>query len=241
MTIAEALWKLHMSLPRQLPGSDPATRNLLRLAGAKNFKTALDISYDPSCSAPVLAGIGLQVTAVGAQPFLDKIDQTEAAQGSLPITKLPALANGSNIKTTFDLVWAEGSASNLGWERALVEWAKYLAKDGLLVVTDCMWLTQTPTDEVWAYWSLAYPRMLTVPQARYAAEKAGYTVMHTYFVSDNDWFEEYLNPLVQQHELYKNDPDPVMQRAIAFGKSQVYLREKYAKEYGYVGFVLKKI
>lgn len=244
MDLNEAFWKLHSSLPRQSPGSDSATRSMLRLAGgAPKFHKALDIGCGPGRASIILASQGIQVTAVDINDsFLEQLKQRVAAQNLANLEVRHAdMASLPFDERSFDLIWAEGSVYALGWETALVSWSRFLADNGMLVVTDCNWLTQSPTDEAWAFWQQAYPRMLSVPQARYAAEKAGFKVEHVYFVSDNDWFEEYLNPLSQQHELFKDNPDSNIQKAIAVGRSQIYLREKYPKEYGYVGYVLKKL
>ena len=41
----------------------------------------------------------------------------------------------------FDVIWAEGSIYNIGFERGLREWRQYLKPGGIIAVTECSWLS----------------------------------------------------------------------------------------------------
>ena len=48
----------------------------------------------------------------------------------------------------FDVIWAEGSIYNIGFERGLREWRQYLKPGGIIAVTECSWLGRTPGVEI---------------------------------------------------------------------------------------------
>ncbi len=241
MDLTSAFWKIHEGLPRQNPGSDPATRSMLRLAGgAKNFTNALDIGCGPGRASLVLAEQGIHVTAVDNS----KAMLAELAKAAKELTTIEV--KQADIRTlpfaneSFDLIWSEGSIYVLGWEKGLRTWSQYLKPGGMMVITECAWLTATPSDEAKDFWQRAYPAMLNVPTARAIAEKSGLEVVHTYIISDNDWYEEYYNPLMQRHDDLRNETDPAIRQAIAVGRAEIDIRDRHPKEYGYVGFIMKK-
>lgn len=41
----------------------------------------------------------------------------------------------------FDIIWAEGSIYNIGFERGLAEWRRFLQAGGVIAVTECSWLS----------------------------------------------------------------------------------------------------
>jgi SAM-dependent methyltransferase len=51
----------------------------------------------------------------------------------------------------FDLIWCEGAIYNIGFERGLNEWRKYLKKDGFIAVTDASWTTEERPPEIENY------------------------------------------------------------------------------------------
>ncbi|MGQ0774648.1 MAG: class I SAM-dependent methyltransferase [Pseudonocardiales bacterium] len=71
---------------------------------------------------------------------------------------------------SFDVIWAEGSACNIGFDTALRSWRRLLAPGGVLVVTECEWTTDTPSPEARAFWDAAYP--LRTAQENVAARPA---------------------------------------------------------------------
>lgn len=79
-----------------------------------------------------------------------------------------------------------------------------------------------------------------MPAARETAVKYGFDIVHTYILPDNDWWTEYYLPLKKRHDELKDESDPDIRQAIEIGKAEIALRETHPKDYGYVGFVLKR-
>ncbi|MEG3219816.1 MerR family transcriptional regulator [Vibrio gigantis] len=147
----------------------------------------------------------VQVTAVdNDQPCLDILNQQARELGL-----------ESNIKTvcasmmdlpfeakSFDLIWSEGSAYIMGVQKALKQWRKLLADDGILVVNDLVWNSESPSESAEVFWQKEYPDMTTVSERMKQAKAAGYQVLGDFAMSDAGWLAYYL-PLQKQVEALK--------------------------------------
>lgn len=242
MPLSEAFWKIHSALPRQAPGSDKTTMHLFDLAGRPSGRV-LDIGCGQGRASTLLAKAGLNVVAIDThQPFLDELDSTAAVLGlSDKITTRNISMDAIDYHAErFDVIWAEGSAYILGWEKAISTWSPLLKSGGILVATECCWLVGSPSEEAKQFWAEGYPAMLTAKVAADVALRHGYSVVATYELPASDWFDEYYNSIKRNHALLSVNADASMRQAISSGRREIELYEMHNKEYGYVGFVLKK-
>jgi len=243
MTLTEAFWAIHKGMPRQAPGSDSSTRSMLNLAGgASKFQRVLDIGCGSGRSAIVLAETGLSVTVIDLSDSLLEEARTSAVSKNLSINfKRMDMRSLPVDLEPFDLIWAEGSIYSIGFDVGLKAWRQFLKPDGIIVVTECVWTTSLPSNEAKLFWAQTYPGMLDVSRATTLANSAGYNVMHTYVMSDAAWWDEYYIPLQKRHDDLRNETDPNILKAIEIGRSELDLREKHHKEYGYIGFVMQRV
>ncbi|MGE7384655.1 GNAT family N-acetyltransferase [Streptomyces sp. NPDC004126] len=245
-----AFMELHRGLPRQTPGSDDSTRHLLSLCGPLPERPrVLDLGCGPGRSALLLAaeagGAGLaEVTAVDLyEPFLDELRAAASARGldgrvrtvRADMGELPSegFEDGS-----FDLVWAEGSAYILGFDRALAEWKRLLAPGGRLVLTECEWTAEEPSAGARAFWDPQYPLRSTARNTA-AAQAAGYRVLGTRLQPDSDW-AEYYGPLGERVRAAV-PASPAAEAALGYVREELAVRERHGHEYGYTGFVLAPV
>ncbi|HJE58703.1 MAG TPA: class I SAM-dependent methyltransferase [Nocardiopsis listeri] len=239
----KAALALHEGQERQGPGSRATTELLLDLAAPLPERPrVLDLGSGTGAATLVLARIeGARVTAVDVYtPFLEQLraaaetegvaDRVDVRHGSM--ADLDDLPDGS-----FDLIWSEGAAYNIGFGAALASWRRLLSPEGVLVVTECGWITDEPSAEARAYWDAAYPLRSTGENVDQATA-AGYTVTATYLLPASDWVETYYAPLDRRAE--QTDPDDPHAAAAAEDLRREYrLYREHGHEYGYVGYVLR--
>ncbi|MEU9998553.1 bifunctional class I SAM-dependent methyltransferase/N-acetyltransferase [Streptomyces sp. NPDC050848] len=237
----DAFFALHHGLPRQGPGSDTTTRRLLALAGPLPERPrVLDLGCGPGRSALLLADeAGAEVTAVDLhQPFLDELREAADARGlgdrirtlDADMGELP-FPDGS-----FDLVWAESSAYAIGFDTALRSWRRLLAPGGTLVLTECEWTVDGPSEEARAFWDEHYP-LRTRAANTAAAIEGGYHVLGVVPQPESDW-DEYYGPLAERADAA--DPDaPGMAEALAATRAELAMRRDHGGEYGYTGYALR--
>ena len=241
---SEAFMRLHHNLPRQGPGSDALTAHMLELAGPlPAHPRVLDLGCGPGRSALLLAStIGARVTAVDLyQPFLDELaaevdrrglaDSIEILNASMEDLPFP--------DSSVDVIWAEGSAYNIGFDNALKIWRGLLRPGGVLVVTECEWDTDTPSQRTRDFWDASYPAMRDTQSNTATAREAGYTILAVVPVPDDDWIDEYYTSLAARLEVMDTS-DPVMAKVVAITREEIALRHAHPDEYRYTGYVLRR-
>lgn len=242
-----AFMELHRGLPRQSPGSDTTTRHLLSLCGPLPERPrVLDIGCGPGRSALLLAaeagGAGrAEVTAVDLyEPFLDELRSAASARGlggrvravRADMGALP-FEDGS-----FDLVWAEGSAFVLGFDRALAAWKRLLAPGGRLVLSECEWTAEEPSAGARAFWDPQYPLRSTARNTA-AVQAADYRLLGDVLQPDSDW-AGYYGPLGERAAAF-TAATPAQSAALAAVREELAVRERHGHEYGYRGWVLAPV
>lgn len=61
------------------------------------------------------------------------------------------------------LIWSEGAIYNIGFERGINEWRRFLKTGGYIAVTDASWFTEERPAEIHDYWMSHYPEIDTIP------------------------------------------------------------------------------
>lgn len=240
--ITEAFFALHHGLPRQGPGSDATTRRLLALAGPLPARPrVLDIGCGPGRASLLLAQeAAAEVTAIDLhQPFLDELTQAAAERGlgHAIRTIRQSMADLPFADENFDLIWAEGSAYNIGFDTALRSWRRLLAPGGTLVLTECEWATDSPSDQARAFWDRHY-QLRTGDGNVTAARDAGYAVAAIHSLPDSDWFDEYYTPLSERVDS-ADTAVAGMREAIAATRQEIAMRREHGTDYQYTGYVLR--
>jgi len=242
-----ALVELHRGLDRQGPGDTAFARSLLAdLPPLPATPPAMPRIADLGCgsgAATLMLAAHFQGTVMAvdlAEVFLDALRVRAAAAGlGVRVTTLQADMSALDWPAgSLDLIWSEGAAYAVGFERALTAWRPWLAEGGLAVVSEMTWFAEQPDPAAVDYWQNAYPDMADEAENRLRAERAGYRVLQTRRLPSQAWWDNYYGPLQRRMAELQTQADPAMQAAIAETAAEIALFERFSNQYGYVFYVL---
>ena len=142
-----------------------------------------------------------------------------------------------------DLIWSEGAIYNIGFERGLNEWRKFLKTDGYIAVSEGSWFTDERPTEIDDFWMDAYPEIDTIPNKVAQMQKAGYIPVATFILPENCWTEQFYAPQVSAQEVFlkEHTGNKTAEEFIANQRHETQLYYKYKEYYGYVFYIGKKI
>jgi len=161
----QLLIDLHKSANRQGPGGDAETEKALNLAmiDQKAPLKIADIGCGTGASTLLLARLlNAQITAVDfLQDFLEVLEgRAENIGLSEKITTLNcSMDNLPFDDEEYDVIWSEGAIYNIGFERGVMDWNRYLKVGGVLVVSEITWITASRPSEIQKYWEGEYPEI----------------------------------------------------------------------------------
>jgi len=143
----------------------------------------------------------------------------------------------------FDLIWSEGAIYNIGFERGLNEWRKFLKTGGYLSVTEVSWLTEKRPVEIDEFWQDAYPEIDTVSNKIAQMQKAGYIPVATFILPENCWTEHFYAPQVSAQEIFlkKYAGNKTAEELVANQQHEAELYDRYKAYYGYAFYIGKKV
>ena len=237
---------LQLGLPRNGPGSGAATEAAFAMLPALPDRPEIaDLGCGQGASAfDLLRLTNGRVTAVDLfEPFLEKLSERAEREGAgedrLVVTRgdMEAL---SFKEGSFDLVWSEGAIYLLGFERGLETWRRFLKPGGFVAVSECTWLTATPSQAARAFWDAAYPTMGTIESNAQAAARAGFEIVGTHVLTEDDWWTEYYSPMrtriAEMRETYGEEAEGIL----AESEAEIALFENNPGQYSYVFYVLRR-
>jgi ubiquinone/menaquinone biosynthesis C-methylase UbiE len=244
----ELIFEYFSSLERQGPGSPEATvRALSFIDGLDDESRIADLGCGTGGQTMVLAQhapgsiIGVDFCPVFVDRFnknaetLDLQDRAKGIVGSMD--------NLSFRDEELDLIWSEGAIYNIGFERGLKEWRKFLKTGGYVAVTEAAWFTDDRPAEIEDFWMEAYPEIDTIPNQVAQLQNAGYLPMATFVLPESCWTEHFFAPQVdvQKTFLEKNAGNKSAEDFAAYMRHEAEMYRKYKEYYGYVFYIGKKL
>lgn len=195
------------SLHRQGPGSEAATRRALSfLPPLGEDATVADVGCGTGAATMVLAAhTEAQIIAVDLfGDFLRRLRSTAAEQGVAErITTAEAdMAAMPITPDSVDVLWAEGSIYNVGFDRGINLWRPLLKSGGYLVVSEATWFTPERPMEIENFWLEAYPEIDLISAKVAQLERAGYRVVATFALGENEWQREFYEPAIEAQHCY---------------------------------------
>jgi len=236
------------NLHRQGPGSPEVTLKALSFVNNLTNKSRIaDIGCGTGGQTMLIANnTSGNITAIDLFPTL--IEQLNYAANKLKLNKRVKGIIGSMDKLPFqdeefDLIWSEGAIYNIGFEKGLNEWRKFLKTDGYIAVSEASWFTQERPAEIEDFWYSAYSGIDTIPNKVAQMQKAGYLPVATFILPETCWTEHFYIPQisVQKAFLKKYIGNKAVAEFIANEQHEALLYNKYKAYYGYVFYIGKKI
>jgi len=142
----------------------------------------------------------------------------------------------------YDVLWSEGAIYNMGFEKGLNEWRRFLKPDGVLAVSEITWITSSRPPELQQYWEAEYPEIATASSKIKILEESGYSPIGYFVLTENCWLENYYRPLQDGfHDfLARHDGDERAASIVEAEKEQIALYEKHKPYYSYGVYVAQK-
>ncbi len=156
----------------------------------------------------------------------DKITTVCASMTELPF------AEGSA-----DVIWAEGSAYIMGVENAFKAWRPLLKEGGILVLSDLVWNTETPSEDTVAFWKKEYPDVGSVEKRIKQANAAGYHAIETFPISQQAW-DNYYVPLDERVQSLK--AEMLESQALKDIQVELDIVKRRRNEVAYQMYILQK-
>jgi len=244
----DLLVDLHQEGDRQGPGSEAHTELAISLSGLLENSERLriaDIGCGSGASTLVLAeNLNADISAVDLFPqFLNilknrakdhpsksHIETLQCSMDQLPFRE-----------SSLDAVWSEGAIYNMGFEKGVAYFKRFLKPGGIMALSEITWLTQNRPNEITTYWRNEYPEIATAAEKIRILEEQGFMIKGYFPLPESCWLENYYEPLQNRFEAFLSRHDSEEARAIIEAEiGEIELYEKYRAYYSYGFYVAQK-
>lgn len=232
---------------RQGPGSAEETLKALTfIAGLTEKSKIADIGCGTGGQTMVLGeNTPCEITGVDAWPgFIDQFNHN-ARKKNLQNRMKGIVGNMENLpfrEEELDLIWCEGAIYNIGFERGLNEWSKFLKNGGYIAITENTWFTEERPAEIQDFWQKIYPEIDTIPNKVAQMQKAGYLPIATYILPETIWLDYYdWQTSRREYFLKKYAGNNSIKEFVETMRYEAELYYKYKSYYGYMFYIGKKI
>ena len=245
--LVEIFFEVQRGLPRQGPGDDESTSKALAFCcELPDTPDILDIGCGPGMQTLALAKAtsGKIVAIDTCEEYLDQL--RERAHGENLLDRMDIrkadMARLPFDKRSFDLIWCEGAAYNIGIRRALESWHPLLRGGGYLVFSELIWLEENPPNDAASFFAAEYPGMTTAECIKEQIQQAGYVALADFTIPFSAWWDNYYTPLTAKlpglEKKYRGDDEALS--VIEMTKKEIDIRRRFAHSYGYQFFIARK-
>ena len=236
------------NLERQGPGSPEMTVKALSfIDNLTDESKIVDLGCGSGGQTMVLAQHA-PGRVTGIDMFPKFIDLFNASSRKLNLQDRVKGVVGSMMELSFqdeelDLIWSEGAIYNIGFERGLTEWRRFLKPGGFVAVTEASWFTDERPAEIQDFWDREYPEIDTIPRQVAQLQQAGYKPVAAFMLPETCWLDHFFAPqdAAQKTFLAKYAGNEAAEGFVDNMKNEERLYQLYKEYYGYTFFLGKKI
>lgn len=244
----QLLIDLHKDGARQGPGGNDETCLAIALSGLKGTPdlNIADIGCGTGASTLVLAReLDARITAVDFAPeFLAVLDNEIARAGaSNRITTLAASMDALPFEpASYDAIWSEGAIYNMGFAAGVEAWRECLKPNGILAVSELIWLTGDRPEEIQKHWEAEYPEVDTASGKLAVLERLGFSPLGYFVLPEHCWLENYYRPTQQRLSAYleRHEQSEAARALVEAEGHEIALYERYKAFFGYGFFIARK-
>jgi SAM-dependent methyltransferase len=240
-------FEIFESLPRQGPGDEESTKKAFqKLSVLPKYVEILDVGCGTGAQTLVLAKLILgNITALDNHtPFIEKL-RHDVDQGGLSkrIHCVVGDMTAMNFpEESYDVIWSEGSAYNMGFENALRSWKVLLKPKGYLVVSELVWFKKEAPQEIKDYFAREYLGMKYYKDVYLIIKSAGYKMINFYPLPSGSWWANYYEPAEKKIKemRVKHYNDTEAQSVFDSFQLEIDMYRAYSEYYGYGFYIMRK-
>ncbi|MCC8145270.1 MAG: class I SAM-dependent methyltransferase [Bacteroidales bacterium] len=236
------------NIERQGPGSPEATLQALSFIDPLNPQSQIaDLGCGTGGQTRILAQHTQgQITGMDLFPYFIDLFNRKAAGLNLQDRVKGIVGSMDDLpfrEEELDLIWSEGAIYNIGFQRGLNEWRKFIKTGGYIAVSEVSWFTGERPSEIQDFWTDAYPEIDTIPNKIAQVQKAGYILVASFIIPEDCWTDHFYSPQVKVQEAFlkKYNGNQTVEEFIRNQRHEAQLYSKYKEYYGYVFYIGKKI
>ncbi|MCU4163933.1 class I SAM-dependent methyltransferase [Carboxylicivirga caseinilyticus] len=244
----EIIVEYYSTVKRQGPGSPDITLKALSfIEGLTESSQIVDLGCGSGGQTMVLAQDAPgQITGIDLFPqFVDLFNANAKALNLQNRVKgeLGSMDNLHFQEESLDLIWCEGAIYNIGFEKGMKYWHRFLKPGGYLAVSEATWFTDKRPAEIQDFWMDAYPGIDTISHKLEQMQSAGYFPIAAFMLPEKCWIKHFYEPQIKAHEdfLRKNAGNRAVEDFIKNQQHEMELYYKYKQYYGYAFFIGKKM
>ena len=244
----DLLIDLHKGNRRQGPGGDEQTKLALALSGLDRTTPLriADVGCGTGASTFLLAEhLNASVIAVDLfEDFLGVLSQEAHNRGLAD--KIETLACAMEDlpfeEGRLDAIWAEGAIYNIGFEKGVEYFRRFLRPGGILAVSEITWLTNERPQEIQQHWEAEYPEIATAADKIKILERHGYSLKGYFPLPASSWLDQYYAPLENAFAGFLAKHDCEDARAIVEAeRAEIALYKQYRANYSYGFYIAEKV
>jgi hypothetical protein len=144
---------------------------------------------------------------------------------------------------SFDIIWSEGALYIMEFQNGLKK-SHFLLKDnGFLAITELVYTTSNPPDEVVEYFHKEYPDIKNIQEQIEIIKKENFNLILNFTLPKSAWLNNYYLPMEKElyilNKKYKGNQE-ALSMFYALQKEINFYR-KFSEFFGYEFFIMQKI